>query len=107
MACAVTAGATHGDAGAGALASSHALHGQHGAGAPEASTPGSHQEPRGQHEHGELHCPAATTCATVGIAGVVTELPAAMLVATTQIAALNSARPASISGAPEPPPPRA
>jgi len=100
MACAVTTGAAPADAGG--VASSHGMHGHHGPGAPDATDS---RDQRGR-EHAQMHCPAAMTCATFGVAGVVTTLPAAVLVPPAQIAALDSAPPESVSGAPEPPPPR-
>lgn len=60
-----------------------------------------------RHHEGQKHCPASMACAIVAVAAVSSGLPEGGPRAVARIAAPDSAAPASVVGAPEPPPPRA
>ncbi|HEX5830392.1 MAG TPA: hypothetical protein VFY16_05380 [Gemmatimonadaceae bacterium] len=106
LACAAVppeGGAEHAHAGArGAPAAGDTAHGHHDAAPAHAPSPDRHGDATGQ-----MHCPAAMSCTTGGEAAIATALPTAELEMAHQVAALDAAAPASIVGAPEPPPPRA
>jgi hypothetical protein len=75
----------------------------------DATTPG---DGSGSHHgqtdpDGQTRCPAATGCTTIGVVDVAVILPVATVRVDAGVVAADSAAPVSVSGAPEPPPPRA
>jgi Mrp family chromosome partitioning ATPase len=106
LACAAVpseGGAEHAHAGAhGPPSAGDAEHGHHDAAPTRAPA-----SDRQGDSPGQLHCLAAMSCTTGGVAAVATALPAAEPETAHRVAALDAAAPASIVGAPEPPPPRA
>ena len=88
-------------------ASGHAHHGTDladAAGLASATHPDDAAPTR--HHDGRLHCPSSMACASATIARAASMLPENALVAASEIAAPEDVAPASIVGAPEPPPPR-
>lgn len=59
------------------------------------------------HHDGQLHCPSSAACATVAVAAAAVAIPDDGALVATRIGAHDGTVPASVTGAPEPPPPRA
>ena len=99
MAAAEVAGglATDGSAGGDGA---HAHHEPRPAGEPDGGS-------RSRHHDGQMHCPSAMACTAVGVAAVSVALPEGAPLLAGRALALDAIAPASITGAPEPPPPRA
>lgn len=86
----------------------HAAHDGHAAEAPR-----ERQAPRGPasgdappHHDGRLHCPSATSCAGIAIAATTAAAADPGPRRVARVGARDAERPASVVGAPEPPPPR-
>lgn len=96
-------------------ASHHGGHGHHGHGggdrshtAPAAADEhASDDAPAPSHHGGQLHCATAASCAPAALAGAVTVAAGDGVAAAGRIAVPDARAPASVIGAPEPPPPRA
>jgi hypothetical protein len=86
-------------------ATAHGGHAAHGGARPEA--PGTEQGSSQPREHAPAHCPASMTCSVVGLLTTVDVSPVDGLPRTSEMPASDDVAPASLRGAPEPPPPRA
>ena len=80
----------------------HAGHG--GATMPDEDAGGGGRMPG--HESGPAHCVVAMSCATAGLAAARTALDEEPATPATIVVAHDDTAPASVRGAPEPPPPR-
>jgi hypothetical protein len=99
------ASAAHGSAaGVAHHAGGHAHDGGDVAGAD--ALPSDDAPPSGHHD-GRMHCPTTMACATAAIAVAASALPDGGILARAEIVAPDATAPASVVGAPEPPPPRA
>ena len=66
-----------------------------------------HDAPASSGEHAPSHCAAVGACATAALGGRTVALPASVVILATRADLSELDAPASVSTAPEPPPPRA
>lgn len=106
MACVLTSAASKpAVAVASSDATGHAGHATHGVTREEAPSRAHDTAP--SQEQAPAHCPAAMTCSLHGLLATVDVSPRDDFSRASEIAVSNDAAPASLRGAPEPPPPRA
>ncbi len=84
------------------LAPAHGHHAHHAPAEPEVPTPAHIPA----HEHTTVACPMAMACSAVAVPMTATESATPLTVAQTQGSVEPAVPPATLRGAPEPPPPR-